>query len=230
MASYDYETHDTTATRAYLRQLARKSDQVIGLDTGPWLMAGAGLLQGRRATVHWDVLDAFSERHLDVQAERAHVVRDGVMVTCAGAMSALELILELIADHLGQARRLEVETLFMYGDHLRNSDTLLGTDDPLVRAAMGKMRARLEHPLPLTELCHQLSCQPRMLDRHFRKTLGASPGRVYRHMRLAEARNLLSASRLSIAEVALRTGYENASALARAIKRQYGVTPSQLKA
>lgn len=230
LASYAHERHDTPAIRRALRQAAGKAQITVGMDAAPWLLASAGLLDGRRATVHWDLLDSFTERFLQVEADRARVVRDGRVMTCAGAMSALDLTLGLISDHAGLAVRLDVEALFMHGEppvdgpHDRGSVT-----DPLVRRALVVMRENLERPLDLLSLSRALSCQSRTLDRRFRSRLGAPPGTVYRHLRLSAARKMLEGSALSVAEVALRCGYESPAAMTRAMKRYYGVTPSGLR-
>lgn len=228
LASYHHERHDTPQTRQRLRDAARKADVVIGLDAAPWLLASAGVLAGRRATIHWDLLDAFTERFLDIEVARARVLRDGACWTCAGAMSALDLTLELIAETLGIATRLDVEALFLHGDPPLGREEMHG-DDPLVRRALSLMRDTVERPLDLAALASALSCQPRTLDRRCRARLGAPPGRVYRHLRLSTARKLLEDGGLPVAEVALRSGYENPAALARALRKHYGASPSELR-
>ncbi|MDM8167605.1 helix-turn-helix domain-containing protein [Roseovarius sp.] len=228
LASYAHESHDTSANRRMLRTAARRAEVTVGLDSGPWLLASAGLLSGRRATVHWDLLDAFTERFLDVEASQARVLKDGPYMTCAGAMSALDLTLDLIAEHLGLSARLDVEALFLHGDPpVGKADEAVA--DPLVRRALAVMRETVERPLPLKQLAKRVSCQPRTLDRHFRARLGAPPGTVYRQLRLSAARKLIEDSRRSISEIALRCGYESPAALTRAIRRAYGATPSALR-
>lgn len=230
LASYAHESHDTPSHRRSLRVAAAKAQVCVGMDAAPWLLASASLLQGRRATVHWDLLDSFTERFLDVHAERSRVVRDGRVMTCAGAMSALDLTLGLIADHAGLAVRLDVEALFMQGDPPINAPQERGAlTDPLVRRGLTLMRENLEKPLGIAALARALSCQPRTLDRRFRSRLGAPPGTVYRHLRLSAARKLLEGSTLSVAEVALRSGYESPAALARAMRGYYGASPSKLR-
>jgi len=230
LSSYGHEHHDTPDTRRALRQASAKARIIVGMDTAPWLLASAGLLEGRRATVHWDLLDGFMERFLQIEAERSRLVRDGRVITCAGAMSALDMTLGLIADHAGLAARLDVEALFMQGDPPVDTIHARGTvTDPTVRRALALMRENLEKPLSLLELSRLLSCQSRTLDRRFRTRLGAPPGTVYRHLRLSSARKMLEGSTLSVAEIALRNGYESPAAMARAMKRYYGVTPSSLR-
>lgn len=229
LASYGHEAHDSTQTRRKLRDAVRHADVIVGLDAGPWLLASAGLLDGRRATVHWDLLDAFTERFLGVYAEQARVLRDGHVITCAGAMSALDLTLDLIAQHLGMAVRLDVEALFMHGEPPVAQDRTTQVTDPLVRRGLRVMREAIEKPYSLQQLAKLLSCQPRTLDRRFRARLGASPGKVYRHLRLAAARKLIEDSTLGIAEIAVRCGYDSPAAMTRAIRRQYGMTPRALR-
>ncbi|WP_085892998.1 GlxA family transcriptional regulator [Roseovarius litorisediminis] len=229
-ASYDHDRHDTRATRQALQRASRRAQVTVGLDAGPWLMASAGLLNGRRATVHWDLLDGFTEAFLGVEAEQARVVRDGPMMTCAGAMSALDLTMGLINDHLGMSARLDVEALFIHGDPPVGSNRdQKAVSDPLVSRALALMRNNLEYPLSQTILARHLSCQPRTLDRRFRAALGAPPGTVYRHLRLASARKMLEGTNLSIAEIGLRCGYDSPAAMTRAMRRQYGATPSELR-
>lgn len=229
MASYGHERHDTPQTRRLLQAAARRADVVVGLDAGPWLMASAGLLDGRRATVHWDLFDAFTEKFLTVDAERVRMLEDGSILTCAGAMSALDMTLNIIAKQCGQAARLDVQALFMHGDPPVVEAAKSTRSEDLVHRALSIMREEIERPVSLTHLAERLSCQPRTLDRRFRARLGASPGVVYRHVRLAAARKLIEDSRFSIAEIALRCGYESPAALTRAIRRQYGTTPRTLR-
>ncbi|QIE45884.1 GlxA family transcriptional regulator [Pseudohalocynthiibacter aestuariivivens] len=227
-ASYGHDSHDTAPTRRALRRAAQQAGTIVGLDAGPWLMASAGLLDGRHATLHWDMLDAFAERFLEVEVERTRAVRDGPVITCAGAMSALDLTLDLISQHAGMATRLDVEDQFMHGNERTVPRDMPG-GDTLVRRAVGLMRDHVERPLGLTQLARHLTCQPRTLDRRFRRALGAPPGTVYRHLRLSEARKLLDGTHLGIAEIAVRCGYESPAAMGRAMKARYGRSPTALR-
>ncbi|WP_113911950.1 GlxA family transcriptional regulator [Roseovarius dicentrarchi] len=229
LSSYDHARHDTSHTRRALRSAAKKAQTLVGMDTGPWLMAAAGLLGGRRATLHWDLQDAFAERFLDVEVVRARVTRDGPVITCAGAMSALDLMMDMIAQHAGMAARLDVEDQFMHGSDTAAEVPDMPQPDVLVRAALAQMRAHVERPLPLGAIARRVGCQPRTMDRHFRSALGAPPGTVYRHMRLSEARKLLDSTGLGIAEIAVRCGYESPAALARAMRIRYGAAPTTLR-
>ena len=96
IASYDYDAHDTPITRRALAKVATTCKVMIGLDTGAWLMASAGLLEHKRATVHWDILDSFSESLLNVEPLRERLVRKDKRVTWAGVTSAYGRTRELV--------------------------------------------------------------------------------------------------------------------------------------
>ena len=235
LASYGYQNHDSTLVRQALHRASSKAATVVGLDTAPWLLASAGLLDGRRATVHWDVIDSFAETFLSLDIEQRRVVYDGNRVTCAGAMSALDLTLTLIAEHLGQAMRLDIAHLFMQPDTTRDRRQRAGRDDPqlrdppanrLIRDAVQVMRDTTETPLSLAQLAKVVSCPAKTLERRFKASLHAPPGKVYRHLRLSKAAQLIETTTLPVAEIALRCGYDSPSAFTRAFKARYGITPT----
>jgi transcriptional regulator GlxA family with amidase domain len=224
IASYDYDIHDTPATRRALAKVATTCKIMIGLDTGAWLMASAGLLEHKRATVHWDILDSFSERFLNVEPLRERVVRDDNRITCAGATSAYDLTRELICDHIGHGVALDVDALFMRRDNLRPRHIGSGPSGPVQRA-IDLMHRNIETPMMLDEISRQVACPPKTLSRRFQAALGATPGQVYRHIRLSAARHLVDTSSLQITEIAVRTGYESPAALTRAFRKRFGHSP-----
>jgi transcriptional regulator GlxA family with amidase domain len=224
IASYDYDIHDTPATRRALAKVATTCKIMIGLDTGAWLMASAGLLEHQRATVHWDILDSFSERFLNVEPLRERVVRDDNRITCAGATSAYDLTRELICDHIGHGVALDVDALFMRRDNLRPRHIGSGPSGPVQRA-IDLMHRNIETPMMLDEISRQVACPPKTLSRRFQAALGATPGQVYRHIRLSAARHLVDTSSLQITEIAVRTGYESPAALTRAFRKRFGHSP-----
>ena len=96
IASYDFRKHDNVVSRRALRASVKRYKNIIGLDTGPWMMAGAGILDNHRATAHWDIIDEFSEEFVDVDVERQKYILDGNIGTCGGAMAAFDLSLSII--------------------------------------------------------------------------------------------------------------------------------------
>ncbi|MEZ5715833.1 MAG: GlxA family transcriptional regulator [Paracoccaceae bacterium] len=232
MPSYDFLRHDSAATRRALRAAAGRFGAVAGFDTGAWLMAGAGLLEGRRATVHWEELERFAEAFPEVAAERARHVIDGDRITCSGALAAFDLMLELIGERHGQALKLEVATLFM-------SPQASGPQDvpphwPLARSravarAVALMQANIEAPLSIAALARAVGRSQRDLETRVRAELGATPQAVYRRLRLIQARKLVLETDLEVGEIALRCGYLDASAMTRAFRAEFGAPPRVLR-
>ena len=230
LASYGHLDHDTPETRRMLRQMTHKAKTIVGFDTSPWLMAAAGLLDGRQATVHYDVFDAFAERFLQVEARCQPIVRDGAIYSCAGAHSAYDLTKLLIAEELGQAVVVDIDNLFVRNQSGVNLGAgVQGITTSVVRRALAEMQDNLETPLSLSEISAVVACSPKTLSRRFQAELGSSPGRAYRHLRLTHAHQLLKNTQLSISEIGLRTGYNNPAALSRAFKARFGRAPRQLR-
>lgn len=230
MPSYGHERLATPACLRALQAARRRFGALVGLDTGSWLAAAAGLLDHRRATIHWDVLDAFAERFPAVDVVRDRFVIDGDYASCGGATTTLELMLDLIERRQGPMLRLEVAALFMHGERDPRPDPMerFGKDR-VVGAAAALMRRHLEKPLTIGQTAAQLGMSQRALEQHFRRAIGVAPGEVYRRIRLADARRLIEQTGLSVAEIAHRCGYADATALTRAFKSAYGAPPSALR-
>ncbi|MCV6586147.1 MAG: GlxA family transcriptional regulator [Marinibacterium sp.] len=220
--SYDYERH---LAGPALRMAARRFAVMAGLDTGAWLMAAAGLLDGHRATIHWDEFDRFAERFPEIDAQRARFVIDGRRITCSGAMTAFDLVLHLLADAHGQALALDVAQLFVSP----GQDQVASRSAPVTRA-LALMRGNLEHPLSIAEIARRAGRPQKWLEQRMQRDLGAAPRRVYQRLRLAHARKLVTETELPVSEIALRSGYGDASSFTRAFRREFGAAPRALRA
>ncbi len=230
VASYDMRRLATGATARALTAAARRFGAVAGMDTGAWLMARAGLLDGRAATIHWDEFTAFSEAFDAVRTVPERFVIDGDRITCGGAMTAFDLVLELIARSHGEALRMEVSAFFL---HQTTEPPLERAyrhrASPLVARCLRLMAARLETPPSIAELAAELRTSQRTLARAFHADLGAPPKTVYKRLRLAAARRHASGSDYPITEIALRCGYASAAAMTRAFVAEYGQPPSAFR-
>lgn len=224
MQSYDFQSHSHAANHAALRAAVRRYPVIVGFDTGSWLMAAAGLLNGRKATIHWEELEAFAEAFTDVVAVRERFVVDEDRITCTGAMAAFDFVLSLISELKGEALRQDVATLFMSGG--RESG---GPKDRCVADAIGIMQANLEEPLPIGELAKRVGLSQKMLEARMKSVLGATPRQVYRRQRMVLARKLVLQTQLSIAEIAVRSGYQDATALTRAFGVEFGISPRSMR-
>lgn len=230
MPSYDFQRHATPGVLRALSAAAGRFHTVVGLDTGSWLMAAAGLLDGRRATIHWDEMDRLAERFPQVNITPDRFVIDGDRITCGGATTAFELMLHLIERDHGALLRLEVAALFMHGEADPHAEPMARLSrDRLVQAAVSIMRRNIEVPLPVGEIARRLGLSQRALEAQFAAKTAMTPRAVYTALRLRQARLLAGRSTMSMAEIATRCGYADASAMTRAFRRAFGHPPSVLR-
>ena len=229
LPSYGYANFATPSFNLRLRAASGRFHSVIGLDSGAWLMAAAGLLAGHRATIHYDELDRFAETFPDIAVERARWIDEGNRATAAGAVAAFELVMARLAQAHGAALTLEIGALF---SATGEGDGPLGRSlsDPHVRRAIATMEAEVEKPRPIEEIASAAGCNQRTLETRFQRSFGASPQKIYRWVRLTAARRMIRETTLSITEIAGRTGYEDASAFARAFKAEFGQSPRAARA
>ena len=228
LPSYGFLRLSEPKGRAALRSAAGRFARLGGFDMGAWLLADAGLLDGCRATVHWDELDAFAEAFPEVDAQRAAYVDDGTRLTCAGGSAAFDAMLDLIERQAGAALRLEVALLFLTPGAAGRPGAP-GANSRKVARLLDLMGEHLEEPLPLPDLAQRAGLSLRGLDRLTRDKLSASPAALYRRLRLLKARKLAQETDMRITEIALRTGYADASAMTRAFRQEFGLSPRALR-
>lgn len=235
MSSYGVRDIARPKTLNALTAAAPRFGALVGFDTGAWLLGAAGLLERRPATIHWDEFTQFAERFPDIDTRTDRYVIDGDRITCGGAITAFELVMDLIAQHNGARLRLDVAGLFMLGEQAGELGGEPGggpsplpriTGSQTVDAAVAAMRRAIETPLPIAGIARAVATSQRRLETLFRDRLGLTPAAVYKGVRLREARRLCEQTRFGIAEIATRCGYADASALTRAYKAEFGVPPS----
>ncbi|PLS23008.1 GlxA family transcriptional regulator [Neptunicoccus cionae] len=227
MPSYAHHSHTGAPTQLGLRAAAKRFGIIAGFDTGAWLMAVAGLLRGRRATIHWEELDAFAETFPEVEVLRERYVIDGNRITCTGAIAAFDLAMHLIASQHGEALRQDVATLFM--SDARVDGGFGRARDRLVGRALDLMQAHVESPLSVKELARRLGVSQKTLEARVKAALGATPRQVYRRQRMVVARNLVHDTELGIAEIAVRCGYRDATAMTRAFRAEFATSPRAMR-
>lgn len=230
MPSYGFQNLGGWKTQTALRASSGRFTTLVGMDTGSWLLAEAGLLDSHRATIHWEELNGFSERFPEVETVRERFVIDRNRITCSGAMAAFDLVLQLIGRDHGEALAMEVAHLFMSRDSPRSHLGGAGTTSTVVNKAIAVMRENLEAPLSIPLLANRVGQTQKSLEARIRSDLGATPKQVYRRLRLNLARKLVVESDLSIAEISVRSGYNDPSAMTRAFRSEFGVPPRQLRA
>ncbi|MDB2407957.1 GlxA family transcriptional regulator [Jannaschia sp.] len=225
-ASYGHRALCSGQVLSALRALCANAKCLVGLDTGSWLLAAAGQLNDRPATIHGHIFESFSETFTQVDARQERFVIDGNRITCGGAMASFDLVLTLIGAHCGEMIRLDVAALFLHQTNQPFGDAdNISIRSRLVSRALVLMDQNIEAPVPIPIIAQHLGCSLKSLQRRFASSLNATPGQVYRYRRLIAVRSLVESTNLSISEIAARCGYENASSMTRAFRNQFGATP-----
>ncbi|QUD88331.1 GlxA family transcriptional regulator [Phenylobacterium montanum] len=226
------------ATIAYLKQAAAAHVPLIGICTGSFILARAGLMHGRRCCVSWyhrqDFIDEFPD-HLPV-ADRMFVV-DGDRITCSGGGGAADLASWLIEKRLGAATAQKARHVLLLDRARHGNDAQphppistaapKGVEDPRVRRALLMMEQHLTNPMPITEIADRLRLSTRHLERLFRDAVGVRPAIFYRELRLRYARWLLDHTDRSVTDIALEAGFADCAHFSRQFKAMAGVSPSE---
>lgn len=222
----------TRPVLAWLRRQARGGASIGAVCTGAWILAEAGLLDGRKSTIHWENHDGFAEAFPQVDLFRSVFVHDGNRLTAAGGTSSIDLILHLIAESHGDALAADVADQMLHTAIRTDQDrqrlsipTRIGVRHPRLAAVIARMEANLEDPISPAKLATDAGMSTRQLERLFRRYLNRSPKRYYMETRLARARNLLMQTEMSIIEIALASGFSSPSHFSKCYRAQYGSTP-----
>jgi transcriptional regulator GlxA family with amidase domain len=217
---------------AALRRAAGRFAMIGGIDAGPWVLARAGLLNGYRATVHWEDFEDLAAAHPAIEVVPDRFVIDRNRFSAGGAAPAADLMLHLIACRNGAALGRQVAASFITTPRAASEPQMQTSHqriDPRIASAIARMEMQLDSPEPITELARNLGLSPRRLETLFRATLNQSPAAYALDLRLAAARRMITDTHHSLAEVALRTGFSSQSTLSRAFQRAFDQTPSSLR-
>ena len=225
------------ATRPLIRDLRRMAGgfaAIGGIDAGAWVLARAGLLDGHRATVHWEDLEDLASAHPEVEVLPDRFVISGPCFTAGGAAPAADLMLHLIRTRHGAALALQVAASFITTAREGSEPQITPRApparlDPRVAQTIARMERHLDAPQPSATLAAAVHLSPRRLETLFRQSLGQTPGAYALGLRLAAARRLLADTRHPLAEIALRTGFSSPSTLSRAFRRTFGTAPGALR-
>ncbi len=221
-------------TFAWLRQVASRGTVVVGISAGPYLLARAGLLEGYRATVHWEHRAAFAQAFPLIALETGLFVIDRRRVTCAGGMAGMDLALELIEREQGHGLAARVSDWFIRTEPRRADrpqrlslrDRYAVRNDRVLKA-LAHMEAHVEEPASRDAIAQLAGISVRQLERLFQSHLGTTVGESYMRIRLAQAELLLRTTALSVTGVAMACGFESASHFARKFKVLYKTSPAK---
>ncbi|MGW5436639.1 GlxA family transcriptional regulator [Nocardia asteroides] len=224
-------------TLAALLRAADRGVTMTSFCSGAFVLAAAGLLDGRTATTHWGLAAELAAAYprIAVRADALYI-EDGPVTTAAGAAAGIDLCLHLIRVDYGatvanEAARAAVVTPVRPGGQAQFVDRALPPDADLsLSATRGWALERLDTPLSLRELAGHANTSVRTLTRRFHEETGLSPQKWLLHQRLHRARELLESTTLPIEQVARHSGIGSAESLRRHMIRQLGVPPSTYRA
>ncbi|MBI3367155.1 MAG: helix-turn-helix domain-containing protein [Burkholderiales bacterium] len=225
---------DAVQARRLLQALQARQARVAASCAAVFLLAEAGLLDGRNATTTWWLARPFRERYPDVQLdERRMVVRDGPLLTAGSAFAQLDLMLALLTDLAGVqvanlcARYLLIDRRPSQARYMMASHA--AQFDPLVASAERWIDSHLGQPLTVRALALALATSEKTLSRKVRATTGLSPIKLIQRRRLLLATHLIETTRTPIEAVAEQVGYRDSTTLRRLIRRDLGTSPSGLR-
>lgn len=216
----------------WLRREARRGLTVAGLCTAAYTVAKAGLLDGKRATIHWENHDSFLEEFEDVDLTKSVFVVDGNRMTTAGGTSSIDLMLKIIADDHGEKLANAVADQLIYSTIRTDQDTQrlsvptrIGVRHPKLSQVIQMMEGNIEEPISPSVLAKDVGMSTRQLERLFRRYLNRSPKRYYMELRLQKARNLLMQTDMTVINVALACGFASPSHFSKCYRSHYNTTP-----
>lgn len=221
---------------AALRRLARRQIPLVAVEAASWTFAAAGLLAGRRATTHWEDLAHFAEAFPHVIVVPDRFVIDGPVFTTGGATPALDMMLELITAQHGMNLAVNAASVFIYDQQRPAAEPQpiasvgrLTATHPKVAAAIRVMEKNIAAPLTIPTIAKTVHISARTLELQFKSALGLTPQAYDLDLRLNAARRLLRQSAINVATVADVCGFTSASSLARAFRRRFKQSPTDVR-
>jgi len=220
----------------YLRSAVHRTARIASVCTGALVLAEAGLLDGRRATTHWQFARNMQRRYpnINVKEDRIFII-DGPIWTSAGMSAGVDLALALLENDLGdEIARAVAKILVVY--HRRAGgqsqfSTLLDLDatSDRVQTALTYAKQHLSKPLSVNDLAKAAFLSPRQFSRLFRQETGRSPAKAIERLRVESARLMIEAGRFSAEEIARKNGFGNRERMRRSFVRAFGQSPQAIQ-
>jgi transcriptional regulator GlxA family with amidase domain len=223
-------------TIAFLKLADARKVPLLGVCTGTFILAEAGLMKNHEVCVSWLHARAFKERfsNLSVRSDRIFNL-DRRRGSCAGGSSAADMAAALVRRHISpEAERnaLEVLQIEKARSHLEiqpRRPLYEEYKDSRLQAVMIMMEQNLDGDMPIGQLAASVGITRRQLERIFEKEAGMSPARAYARIRLERAKILLAQTKLPLIDIAMDVGFNSASQFTRSFRKEFGQTPSRVR-
>ncbi len=226
-------------TSKWIRDTAKRARRVCSVCTGAFILAEAGLLDGRRTATHWGSGKEFRERYPLVRVDLKPIyIRDGSVWTSAGVTAGIDLALALTEDDLGRSMAINIAkqlVVFLHrpGGQAQFSSTLAAQSKAADREVSQRfkdlhawMAGNLAADLSVPALADHVNMAPRSFARIYSEAMGVTPAKAVEDLRLEAAKRNLEGGATSVKEVAAQCGFGNEERLRRSFLRRYGVAPS----
>ncbi|MBN3830410.1 helix-turn-helix domain-containing protein [Burkholderia sp. Ac-20344] len=221
-----------------LRRQHARGTLIATYCTGTFLLAEAGLLDGRLATTHWSKASSFRARYPDVALRASDILTEQDGILCGGAVTSYQNLALRLIDKLANARlAASVARLMLIDMNRVSQDSFIdldrmghrGHDDPTIARAQRWMEKHLREPFSLARLSDHVAMSERTLHRRFRDAVGAPPLRYLQTLRIEVAKRLLAETKLAIDTVCERVGYADISGFRQLFKRETGISPGEYR-
>jgi transcriptional regulator GlxA family with amidase domain len=226
----------TPGVTKFLQRAVQRSRRVAATCTGAFVLAEAGLLDGRRATTHWNAARKLQARFPNVKVEEDRIfIVDGPVWTSAGMTAGIDLTLAMVEKDLGaEVARGVAKKLVVYhrraGGQSQFSALLeLEPKSDRIQNALAYARNNLDKALTVGELAQAANLSPRQFSRAFRAETGQSPAKAIENLRLEAARLSMEQSRHPIDVIARQTGFADRDRMRRAFLRAFGQPPQVIR-
>lgn len=222
---------------SWLRRMSSKVRRLGSVCSGAFLLAGAGLLDGRRATTHWALTDALASQFPKVAVDPDPIwVRDGNVYTSAGVTAGMDLALGFVEEDFGSDMALQVArdlVLFLRRPGGQSQFSAALSAQASERRSLHEFQAwmteNLDKNLSIEALAGRAAMSPRNFARVFVRELGITPARYVERLRIEAARNYLERTEKGLEEIASACGFGSAELMRRAFHRSVGITPGRYR-
>ena len=229
-------TPPTPKLSGFLREAVKDARRVASICIGSFVLAEAGILDGRRATMHWAWAQELAGRFPKVKVEMDRIfIADGPVWTSAGMTAGVDMALGLVERDMGEnfaratAKMMVVHHRRAGGQSQHSAMFQLDAKTDRIQDALAFAQKNLRAPLRVEQLAEAARLSPRQFTRLFRMETGQSPARAVENLRLEAARYLLEHGRLSVEEIARETGFVDRERMRRSFVRTYGQTPQAIR-
>ena len=236
LASWGAEDYRNRETEAWVRRQAREGARICAVELGCYVVARAGLLSGQNVAVHWSWAPGFQEQFAKITVEEQLYTLSDKILSCAGGLAGVDLMLRLIGDQHGRAMAGEVADQILHNPlrpaaapqrHALSAGLEALSDT--MRKVVTLIEQNIAEPLTVPDIATALGTSQRQLERQFRQAMGCTVVQFGTLVRLQHARVLLISTKLSVRDIATASGFNTLSHFAHAFGKCFGRRPSDYR-